>query len=83
MKKKPIPARVQPVVIPPSLVGREEQAVRWAVNHFEEWHNVTDIPPQHTGYYYEILSLIEDAAKIGFGVAHGQNFKTIMNRIKA
>jgi len=73
---------VQKIVMPPSNVGREDQAVRWAINNFEKWHNVTDVPPKHCGYYYEILKCIEDAARIGFGVAHDQKLKDILKHIK-
>lgn len=63
--------------MPPPTQGRREQAKRWAVNAFERWNNVTGYVPEHTGYYYEIIGLIEDAADIGFGVAHGQSLKSI------
>lgn len=63
--------------MPRPTEGRRDQAKRWAVNEFERWNNVTGYVPEHTGYYYEILSLIEDAADIGFGVAHGQTLKSI------
>ena len=69
------------VVMPPPNAGREEQAVRLAINNFEEWHSVTDIPPKHSTYYYEVLACIEDAAKIGFGVAHDQDLETIKTRL--
>lgn len=64
-----------------ATMGKEDQAVRWAINNFENWHDITDVPPAHSGYYYEVLSCIEDAARIGFGVAHGQKLKVIKKHI--
>ena len=75
------PVSVECGVMPPATIGREEQAVRWAVNRFEEWHNITNVPPLHTGYYYEVLSLIEDAARIGFGAAHGAPLAEILEKL--
>ena len=76
-----VPASGATGVMPPPNIGREEQAIRWAINNFEEWHNITDVPPKHSTYYYEILACIEDAAKIGFGVAHDQDLETIKKHL--
>lgn len=67
----------------PCSIGRLEQAKRFAVMNYDKWNEVTGFPDPHTSYYYEILSLIEDAVEFGFGVAHGQSWKTIRRRLKA
>lgn len=67
--------------LPPSSRGRLEQAKRFALQRFDEWNDVTGYVTPHTGYYYEICGLIEDAAEFGFGVAHGQTRKTITDRL--
>ena len=68
--------------LPPPNVGRAEQAKRMAVSAFDEWNDVTGFVQPHTGYYYEIISIIEDAVEYGFGVAHGQTKEAIEARIK-
>ncbi len=65
-----------------SSAGRLEQAKRFALMNYDHWNEVTGFPTPHTGYYYEIASLIEDAVEFGFGVAHGQTWKTIVRRLK-
>ena len=50
-------------------VGELEYAIRKAKNHFDEWNDVTGVPVKGCSWYYEILSLIEDAVKIGVKVA--------------
>lgn len=67
--------------LPSPSIGRIEQAKRMAVTRFDEWNDVTGFVSPHTGYYYEIVSLIEDAAEFGFGVAHGQTKEVIVSRI--
>lgn len=67
--------------LPPNE-GRVQQAKRFALRRFEEWNEVTGFPEPHSTYYYEICSLIEEAAEFGFGVAHGQNYKEILKRIE-
>jgi hypothetical protein len=49
--------------------GELEYAIRKAQNHFDEWNDVTGVPAKSCSWYYEILSLIEDAVKIGAKVA--------------
>lgn len=66
----------------PASTGRLDQAKRFALMNYDHWNEVTGFPTPHTGYYYEIASLIEDAVEFGFGVAHGQSWKTITRRIK-
>ena len=62
--------------------GRLQQAKRFALMNYDHWNEVTGFPAPHTSYYYEIASIIEDAVEFGFGVAHGQNWKTIVRRLK-
>jgi len=82
--KTPAPVGLHAVVSPqPDTAGRLEQAKRHALHHFDEWNSVTGVPHPHTGHYYEIASLIEDAVEFGYGVAHGKTFKQIKRRINA
>lgn len=62
--------------------GRVEQAKRFAMMNFDHWNDITGFVDPHTGYYYEIEKLINDAVEFGFGVAHGQSWKSICKRIK-
>lgn len=66
----------------PSSTGRLQQAKRFALMNFDKWNDVTGFVTPHTGYYYEITSLVEDAVEFGFGVAHGQKWKEIIKRIR-
>ncbi len=50
--------------------------------NFDKWNDVTLFVTPHTGYYYELTGIIEDAVEFGFGVAHDQSFKTIVKRIR-
>lgn len=65
-----------------SSAGRIAQAKRFALMNYDHWNEVTGFPTPHSGYYYEIASIIEDAVEFGFGVAHGQTWKTIVRRLK-
>lgn len=49
--------------------GELEYAIRKAQIMFDEWNDVTGVPVKGTSWYYEILSLIEDAVKIGAKIA--------------
>jgi hypothetical protein len=40
-------------------------AVRRTLNIFDEWNRVTGFVPEHTSYYYEIQSCLEDAVHCG------------------
>jgi hypothetical protein len=51
--------------------GELEFAKRRALNLFDKWNNVTRFVQEHTGYYYEIQSCIEDAVECGFQAAAG------------
>jgi hypothetical protein len=45
--------------------GEMEQAIRRAHNNFDRWNDVTGYFEKSTGYYYEILAVIEDAVHCG------------------
>lgn len=45
--------------------GELENAVRRALNLFDKWNDATGIFAPHTGYYYEIQSVITDAVHCG------------------
>lgn len=49
--------------------GRVDTAVRRALNKFDEWNDVTGFVGQHTGYYYELQAVIEDAVHCGIQAA--------------
>jgi hypothetical protein len=45
--------------------GEFDGAYRRALNIFDEWVDVTGFVEKHTGYYYELQSIIEDAVHCG------------------
>ena len=45
--------------------GEVESAERRALNLFDKWNDITGIFTKHTGYYYEIQSIIKDAVHCG------------------
>ena len=51
--------------------GELKDAKRRALNIFDDWVNVTGVVVMHTGYYYELQSLIEDAVECGAQAACG------------
>ncbi len=51
--------------------GELEYAKRRVLNKFDEWNDVAGQLPKHCGYYYEILSVIEDAVECGAQAASG------------
>jgi hypothetical protein len=51
--------------------GELESAKRRALNLFDKWNDVTGFVPKHTGYYYELQSVIEDAVHCGAQAAVG------------
>lgn len=55
--------------------GQHEYATRKAHELFDAWNDVTGVFPKFTGYYYEILSVIEDAVRVGSMVALGVEFE--------
>jgi hypothetical protein len=80
MCRKTMSTKYKKEVLQPDTVGRLEYAKRYALNLFDKWNDVTDFPTKHTSYYYEIQSLIEDAAEIGFAVAYGQDAEKIVKK---
>jgi len=52
--------------------GEEDNAIREALNKLDEWNDVTGFVKKHTGYYYELQGVIEDAVKIGIKSALGK-----------
>lgn len=51
--------------------GEYESALRRALNLFDKWNDVTGFVPKHTGYYYELQGVIEDAVHCGAQAASG------------
>jgi len=51
--------------------GKLDNAKRRALNLFDDWNNVTGLVVEHTGYYYELQGLIEDAVECGVQAALG------------
>jgi hypothetical protein len=49
--------------------GQVEHAVRKAHEVFDRWNKVTGMIPIYSGYYYEMLSIIDDAVHIGIQMA--------------
>jgi len=49
--------------------GELTYAIRQAHNNFDKWNNITGFFDKGSGYYYEILSVIEDSVKIGAKIA--------------
>jgi len=49
----------------PATKGVVDNAVRRALNLFDKWNDVTGFVPKHTGYYYELQGVIEDAVHCG------------------
>ena len=52
--------------------GEVEYAERVALNNFDKWNDVAGVVQKHTGYYYEIQSVIIDSVHAGIQMAiHG------------
>ena len=51
--------------------GEMDNAKRRALNLFDQWNGVTGFVVEHTSYYYELQSLIEDAVECGVQAASG------------
>lgn len=45
--------------------GLVQEAERIAFNELDKWNDITGFIDKHTGYYYEIQGLIQDAVHIG------------------
>ncbi len=54
--------------------GQSDYAKRKALELFDHWVDVTGFVTRHTGYYYELESIIEDAVEIGSMVALDVSF---------
>ncbi len=50
-------------------VGHLKEAKRIALNRLDEWNDVTGFVEKHSGYYYELQSLIEESVHIGAQMA--------------
>lgn len=55
--------------------GKLEYAKRRALNIFDKWNDTTGFFNKHSGYYYEILGVIEDAVQCGIQVTIGLEIK--------
>jgi len=51
--------------------GELDNAKRRALNLFDAWNTTTGFVAEHTGYYYELQGLIEDAVECGVQAALG------------
>ena len=51
--------------------GEVDDAIRRALNIFDEWNEVTGFVQPGTGYYYELQGIIEDAVHVGIQSALG------------
>ena len=49
--------------------GEVREAERIALNELDRWNDVSGFVKKHTGYYYEIQSIVEDAVHIGIQMA--------------
>ena len=45
--------------------GEIDTAEREALNLLDRWNEVTGFVQKHTGYYYELQGVVEDAVHIG------------------
>jgi len=49
--------------------GQVDHAERLALNNLDKWNDVTGVVTQHSGYYYELQSVITDAVHYGIQMA--------------
>lgn len=49
--------------------GKVETAERIALNQLDRWNDIAGVVEPHTGYYYELQSVIKDAVHIGIQMA--------------
>lgn len=49
--------------------GLVNEAERIALNQLDKWNDIAGFVKKHTGYYYEVQGLIEDAVHIGIQMA--------------
>lgn len=45
--------------------GELDSAIRRALNIFDKWNDCVGLVQKHTGYYYELQGVIEDAVHCG------------------
>lgn len=45
--------------------GELSDAIRRALNIFDQWNDCTGVVTKHTSYYYELQGVIEDAVHCG------------------
>lgn len=57
-------------------IGEIESAERRALNMLDRWLEVAGLVEKHTGYYYELQSVIKDAVHCGIQQAVG-DFKKL------
>ena len=55
--------------------GESEYAKRKACELFDRWNDTTGAIQKHSGWYHELISVIESASDIGARVASGVDFK--------
>jgi len=51
--------------------GELDNAKRRALNLFDAWNEVTGFVDEHSSYYYEMQSVVEDAVECGAQAASG------------
>ena len=51
--------------------GELDNAIRRALNLFDEWNDVTGAIPKGSGWYWEIQSVVSDAVHCGAQAATG------------
>lgn len=51
------------------IIGELKNAKRRALNILDKWNDVTGAVAKHTGWYYELQSVIEDAVDCGVQAA--------------
>ena len=49
--------------------GEVQEAERLALNELDKWNDITGFVQKHTGYYYELQGIIEDAVHVGIQMA--------------
>lgn len=63
--------------------GQIDSAIRRAINIFDDWNEVTSQFEKHSGYYYEILGVIEDAVHCGIQEALGVHEKLDSEKLRS
>jgi len=49
--------------------GVVSEAERIALNLLDKWNDVAGVVAKHTGYYYELQGVVEDAVHVGIQMA--------------